>query len=323
MIALLLLPLALPWALAPLGRAALARMRPEQALWTLTAATAVLAAGVVSCLGALLLPLALAFAPVAALAHLIQPPRFGPDAVTLGVSTPATGFLALATVGLVRGTVREVGRLRSVHARVSRLPHAGGLCVLEDSRPDAYALPGVRRGSARIVVTTGMLRSLGAAEREALLAHERTHLRARHHLFLATAQLAGRCHPALVPVVAQVSYAAERAADEGAARSTGSRTLTARAIGRAALATTRSLRQPSSAGDLGQPPPCALTAGATTGPVPARVKELLTQRTTHRIAAPLLALALLCLTAGTSALSGAVLLHHEVEVAQGEHPFTR
>jgi Zn-dependent protease with chaperone function len=42
-----------------------------------------------------------------------------------------------------------------------------------------------------------MPRALEPAEREALLAHERAHLRGRHHVFLAAAELAALCHPAL------------------------------------------------------------------------------------------------------------------------------
>lgn len=277
MIALLLVPLCLPWALPPIGRLALARMRPEHALWAITAATAALAVAVVSCLGALLLPLAMACAPLAALAHLIQPLRSGSNALALGASALATGLLAVAGVTVTRHAVREVRRLRTVHARVAHLPRAGDLCVVEDSRPDAYALPGSRRTPARIVVTTGMLRSLTAAEREVLLAHERAHLRARHHLFLGAAQLAAGCHPALATVLSQVSYAAERAADEEAARSTGSRTLTAQAIGRAALAATQGPEHP---------PTPLLAAGAATGPIPSRVKELLTHRPARHVATP-------------------------------------
>lgn len=156
-----------------------------------------------------------------------------------------------------------------------------------------------------------MLRSLEPREREALLAHERAHLAARHHLFLAVAQLAGWCHPALAAVVPRVSFAAERAADESAARATGDRTLTARAVGRAALAATRAGRRPGGS---------VRVAGAVTGPVPARVKALLTRAPVRRVVPALLAMALLCAGAGASSLAGAVWLHRGVEIAQGERP---
>ncbi|MFG2310421.1 hypothetical protein ACGFS9_17380 [Streptomyces sp. NPDC048566] len=121
--------------------------------------------------------------------------------------------------------------------------------------------------------------------------------------------MAGWCHPALAAVGRQVAFAAERAADEAAARSTGDRTLTAKAVGHAALATTRAHTAPS-----------ALAAGAVGGPVPARVKALLTQAPARRLAPALLFLAMVTGLAGISALAGAVSVHHGVEIAQGEIP---
>jgi Zn-dependent protease with chaperone function len=55
-------------------------------------------------------------------------------------------------------------------------------CVLTDDEPLVYCLPGAHR---RIVVTTGALRMLSPAELDAVLCHERGHLRQRHHLVLA------------------------------------------------------------------------------------------------------------------------------------------
>lgn len=310
MITLLLLPLLLPWALPPLARRTAERVRPDIALCAITGASAALALGVLACLGALLLPLVLRLPALAGVAHLLQPLQAGPALLVLGASALAAGALTVTVVVGARGAVAEVGRLRAAHRRVAGLPQAGGLCVLDDDRPDAFALPGGLRSAGRIVVTAGMLRALDPREREALLGHERAHLAARHHLFLAVAQLAGWCHPALADVIAPVSFAAERAADEAAARACGDRRLAARAVGHAALAATARVRQASP----------VVTAGATTGPVPARVKALLTQAPARRVAPALMAMTLLCATAGTSSLAGAVWLHRGVEIAQGEHP---
>ncbi|MDF0376254.1 M48 family metalloprotease [Streptomyces sp. KA12] len=165
--------------------------------------------------------------------------------------------------------------------------------------------------TSTVVVTAGMLRALDPHEREALLGHERAHLVLRHHLFLAAAQLAGWCHPALAAVIPHVSFAVERSADEAAAQACGDRRLAARAVGRAALASTSRRAGPD------RP---VLVSGGTTGPVPARVKALLAQAPARRIAPALLAMLLLCASAGASSLAGAVWLHRGVEVAQGEHP---
>ncbi|MFB6629641.1 M48 family metalloprotease [Streptomyces sp. NPDC056362] len=312
MIALLLLPLLLPWALPPLARRTAERLRPDIALVAVTGAAAALALGVVACLGVLLLPLALRLPGAAALVHLLRPLHAGPPVLVPVLSAVAAGALVVTATAVARGCLAEADRLRTAHRRVAGAPEAGGMCVLDDDRPDAFALPGGPRGTGRIVVTAGMLRALDAREREALLGHERAHLSSRHHLFLAVAALAGWCHPALAAVVPHVSFAAERAADEAAARTCGDRRLTARAVGRAALAATSRPAGP----DLP-----VLAAGGTTGPVPARVRALLAQAPTRRVAPALLAMVLLCGAAGASSAAGAVWLHRGVEIAQGELPF--
>ncbi|MFE2111309.1 M48 family metalloprotease, partial [Kitasatospora sp. NPDC059463] len=119
-------------------------------------------------------------------------------------------------------------------------PPATELTVLPDERADAFALPGRPRRPGRpaepgrIVVTTGMLRALDARERAALLAHERTHLTARHHLFLALAAHAATAHPALRALRAPLGYHLERWADEAAAARVGDRAVSAPPVGPAA-----------------------------------------------------------------------------------------
>ena len=154
-----------------------------------------------------------------------------------------------------------------------------------------------------------MLRSLGPAEREALFAHERAHNQAGHHYFLAAAELAAHCHPALRTLRATIRLAAERAADEAAATILGDRRLIATAIARAALAgqASRSTRPD-------------FAPAATTGPVPQRVAALLTpperrSRATRCTALLLAACAVLSVCAGAT---GVFAFHHQVEVAQGE-----
>ncbi|MFF3839141.1 M48 family metalloprotease [Streptomyces sp. NPDC001930] len=311
MITLLLVPLLLPWALPPLARRTVRRVRPDIALAAVTGATGILAVGTIACLGALMLPLALRLPVVAGLAHLLHPVQAGPAALVFAVATAAGSALAVALATLVRGATAEARRLRSAARTARGLPEAGGVCVLDDDRPHAFALPSGLRGAGRVVVTAGMLRVLDAGEREALLGHERAHLTARHHLYLGLAHLAGWCHPALAAAVPSVSFAAERAADEAAARACGDRRLAARAVGRAALA--------ASAARATSIPP-ALAPGGTTGPVPARVGALLARTPVRRTAPALLAMVLLCSGAGASTAAGAVWLHRGVEVAQGEHP---
>ncbi|MFD3450632.1 M56 family metallopeptidase [Streptomyces sp. NPDC058691] len=307
MIALLLIPLIAPFALPPLARRTVERIRPDVALWAVAGASGVLAVGVLACLGALVLPVALQVPVLASFMDVVHPLDAGrPMAVRLLAAVSGVA-LGVCVVALCRAAVRLLGRLRAVQAGVAGRASAGDLCVVEDDRPDAYALPGRRRTPGRIVVTTGMLRALSPAQREVLFAHERAHLAGRHHWFLAVADLAARCHPGLHATRCWVTLAAERAADEEAASANGDRRLTAHAIGHAALAVTASAS--------GRP---VHVPGATGGPVPARVRALLAQAPRRRVAPVLLAVLLLCTGAATAAMSGAADLHRAVEVAQGE-----
>ncbi|MEV7773218.1 M56 family metallopeptidase [Kitasatospora sp. NPDC086791] len=190
------------------------------------------------------------------------------------------------------------------------------LAVLDDERADAFALPGRlprpgRPGEpGRIVVTSGMLRALSGPERSALLAHERAHLVARHHVFLALAEHAAHVHPALRTLRAPLGYHLERWADEVAAARIGDRTVTARAVGRAALAASRSP----------WPDRPRLAPAAHAGPVPRRVAALLQPRPAPTRGARLRAVALAlaaCLALSTGAtLEATADLHHTVEAAQ-------
>jgi hypothetical protein len=122
----------------------------------------------------------------------------------------------------------------AAHRHASSLPGAGQVVVTEDTAADAYTVPG---WPCRIVITQGMLRALSAGERDVLLAHERSHAQSSHYLFTSVARLAAAANPLLRPVAAQAGYTVERWADERAATQAGDRTLAARAIARAALAT--------------------------------------------------------------------------------------
>jgi len=309
MTALLLIPLLLPFAMPLLARRALDRLAPVTALWALTAAALVLAGACVAALGALVLTGLLKLPAFAALGELIHPLRTPSGYLVLPVAAIATGLLTIGAWTLARSALRQTRAFRAARAEADRRPAAGDLCVVDSPEPDAYALPGRPH---RIVVTTAMLRSLGPDEREALFAHERAHNQGGHHYFLAVAELAAHCHPALRPVRAAIRLAAERAADEAAATAMGDRRLLARAITRAALAgqDARSTRPD-------------FAPAATTGPVPQRVAALLaapaghTRRSMCWVA---LLLAVCAALSATAATTGAIAFHHEVEIAQGEEP---
>jgi Zn-dependent protease with chaperone function len=107
------------------------------------------------------------------------------------------------------------------------------MVVVPVAAAHAIAVPG-RPG--RILITQGMLSLLDADERRAVLAHERAHLRGRHHRLCAVAEFCAGLNPLLAPASSAIAFLVERSADEYAAEVTGSRELIARALAKAALA---------------------------------------------------------------------------------------
>jgi hypothetical protein len=144
-----------------------------------------------------------------------------------------TGVAAL----LARTCVRLYGTLTHARRACRRMSgEPGGMVVIDDPRPEAYAVPAGALKVGRIVVSSGMLRALTSGEREALLAHETAHLRHRHHLYRMLATAVASLNPLLAWLPRAVEYATERWADEEAAVSVGDRRVVARALASAALA---------------------------------------------------------------------------------------
>jgi Peptidase family M48 len=111
-----------------------------------------------------------------------------------GIAIGSTAAAAsLAAIGrLIWATARAMamaGRRRARHdetlALVARPGPLPGMVVLDNDRPLVYCLPG--RG--RVVVTSGALSRLNHAQLQAVLAHERAHLPARHHLVIMLARV--------------------------------------------------------------------------------------------------------------------------------------
>jgi Zn-dependent protease with chaperone function len=221
-----LLALTGPW----LGRA----LPPEVAARWLTAACLVtsLATGIVLGVGAI--TVLAQFPASSALAHWSGAiDRTGvPLPAVLGLP-PAALVLVLFAAAVLRAVM--VGQaLACAELTCRRLgPAPAGLVVVDDEHPDAYTLAGI---TGRIVVSTAMLRALPVDERRALLAHEHSHLRHRHHLYSQLAGVAAVANPLLRAPAAAVRLAVERWADEDAADETDDRALVARTLARAGLA---------------------------------------------------------------------------------------
>lgn len=100
-----------------------------------------------------------------------------------------------------------------------------GAHVVPDPTPAVYCLPG--RGG-RVVFTTAALSKLTTEQCAAVLAHERAHLRGRHHLLIASANLLAGAFPyvSLFRCSAhQTSRLVEMRADDLASRGHGRRSI--------------------------------------------------------------------------------------------------
>lgn len=254
------LPLVLPLSALPIARLAEQHLHPRSVTRLLTALGCVLALCSTLCLGLLMV------VGTAQLPGNPLPDAWSDPEVRAMVPLPeVTGSAAIAALmAVVCACAAAVRRHHRVRARARRA--LAGVdtdpAVLPDDEPYAYALP-ERGGTGRVVVSSGMLAGLGPAERDALLAHERAHLAARHHRFLLYVRLAGCANPLLRPLRSAVAYGAERWADEEAAGAVGDRKATARAVAKAALVSRTSGVLPELAGF------------AAVGPVPRRVAALL------------------------------------------------
>ncbi|MFJ7904261.1 M48 family metalloprotease [Streptomyces sp. NPDC096198] len=275
------IPLAVTALLAALAPRLSRRLAPRTAAWALVCVALVTTVGWAGSLALL------AFTRIAQIPEVAEEGRWSVPALRAEdpVHLVVAGGSALVLLGgsacLVFVAVRQVRHLLWARRECARMPGGSELVVLDEDAPQAFALAGA---PGRIVVSRGMLRCLGDGEREALLAHERAHLRGRHHRFQILWRLAAAVNPLLRPLAEAGGFALERWADEEAAARVGSRRVVARAVGRAALATAS--HQPR-----------ALGLAATGGAVPQRVRALLEPPPPRRrlpIAAGALLLTLCC-----------------------------
>ncbi|SFC93657.1 M56 family metallopeptidase [Streptomyces aidingensis] len=254
------LPLVLPLTAWPVARLAEQRLHPRTATVLLTATACALAVCSTLCLGLVVI------VGTAQIPGNPLPDGWSDDEVREAV--PCDEVAGRAAIPLLLAILASCTRTLWGHARTRRRAQRAlaGLSsptvVLPDRAPYAWALPARRGRPGRVVVSRGMLAALNGGERRALFAHERAHLAGHHHRYLLAVRLAARANPFLRPLNTAVAYTVERWADEAAAQTVGSRRITARAIGKAALITTGA-------------PSATLAGFAAAGPVPRRVAALL------------------------------------------------
>ena len=104
-------------------------------------------------------------------------------------------------------------------------PGPDGITVLANDAVDAFAVEGTPT-NRRVVLTNGLLRHLADPTlRQAVIDHERSHLRHHHLAYRLTAETAARANPLLRPITCIVDNAVEAWADNDAARTTGPATV--------------------------------------------------------------------------------------------------
>lgn len=160
-----------------------------------------------------------------------------------GAAVSATG-LAVAVVVAARfpyclaasALTTRAGRSRQRDqlALLGRTDEALGALILDHAGCAAYCVPG-RHG--QVVLTTATLQALDPDQIAAVLAHERAHLRGRHHLAVQSMSSLRRAFP-FVPAFAcaagEVARLTEMVADDAAVRRPGDRLALATALVRLA-----------------------------------------------------------------------------------------
>ena len=302
-------PLVAPLLGVPVVRWVSGRLHPAWASWLVVVWSLVLATCATLALSLLMFAALADIGPFARFGHLSPAVLRQQDAVHPVIDIAALVLLVVLAVNAVIVAVRRIQALRTAYRAAGQ--GIDELVVVDDRRPLAHALPG-RPG--RIVVSTSMLATLEPAERRALLAHERAHLAHSHHLFVAVVDVLAALIPVLRPLASVIRYTTERWADETAATHVGDRSVVARALAKAALASKGS-------------PVSAAALAVSGGPVPRRVAALLAGPPAGRLRLVIgslssaSALVVCCLAFGSVFFSCDAVtdLHRVVELAQATH----
>ena len=150
-------------------------------------------------------------------------------ATVAAIGLTVTGGVVVRTALTAAAQYRATWQHARHHAQTARLvgqpdPLLDAVLV-EHSEPIAYCVAGRR---PTVILSTGAVDALDAAQLQAVLAHERAHLDGRHHRLLALARV-GRLVLPFVPLMRdidmQVARLVEMHADDAAARTNQPRSL--------------------------------------------------------------------------------------------------
>ncbi len=144
-------------------------------------------------------------------------PPTGATLIGVGLGVIVLRIGALFAADLTRGHLARGAHRSQLRLVASRQVTDEDLLVVDHPLPLAFCLPGRTR---TVVVTSATVASLSADELTAVLAHERAHLRGRHHLVLAWSRAVARGLPFLPDlrlVTSEQARLVEMAADDRAA----------------------------------------------------------------------------------------------------------
>lgn len=128
-----------------------------------------------------------------------------------------TRFAACFSLVLLNDRRSRRQHLRGL-ALISPGQDGSGVTFVDHDAPLVYCLPG---RSGRVVITEGAARLLSEQELASVLAHERAHLRARHHVLIAASAALSRTFFGLgvfALAAERISHLAEMHADDAAGR---------------------------------------------------------------------------------------------------------
>jgi Zn-dependent protease with chaperone function len=199
-----------------------------------------LAAGLVAVAGATLCGVAVlawaAFARIQVIGDIGEWSSSNVDRATripLGFSLVAAVAGVAILVRLYKVSMDQASRVRETRSVLDAVSiSATGVVEVDDDEPYAHAITGRR---PRVLVSSGMLAALGPGGLEAVIAHERSHVRHHHSWFRLAGIFAIAINPLLRWPAHDLNFELERWADEDAAATTG-RAEMVEALQRAAFA---------------------------------------------------------------------------------------
>lgn len=285
----------------------LRRFRPAQAVVMLTVSALVLS---VAC-GAALTTIAVAV--IATTTSIATQGQW--SAAVVHADIPLPSWLGMSAAVVVAVLLLRAGwRVTRISIalgraeRLCRVMRAGsGPVVMVDEGVDAFTVAGIR---GCVVIGRFLFSQLTAAERRVVTAHELSHLKRRHHLYVHLADIAAAANPLLRNIPGAVRIGVERWADEEAAAGVGDRRAAGRAVARVALvrsAITHSAKNAASQ-TIGGPAvagaPAAAILGVAQYAVADRVQALLRPVNKGRsgVVAMVVVLSLLVLLLGVNSL---------------------